>query len=378
MVTLRVIVDDDADRPAHRPASYARDLIRELIATAPRGADVEGLVPSTDAEDIAEVDAALPGLVRVSALPLARRELVRAWQSSRATSSMDGMIHAPGLLAPLRKHDRRLTVGTQTVVTIHDAMPWLLPRFGGDHASWLRQMAKRAIKHADAIVVPTHAVAAELAGLLPFGERLRVIGTAARSALRLPGDVDAVAESLGLPSEYLLTSASMDPLDGLVPLLSALASPEAPQMPLVLVGIRAPQAGAYEQALAQAGLPAQRAIRLIEPSMSELAVAISRAVAVVIPDHYAATGQRAIEALALGVPVIHSDSAALMEVVDGAGVVVEREPSAGYPERLAGAMATTLADTAGMERLRVMSIDRARAFSWRDTAEKVWSLHADL
>ena len=29
-------------------------------------------------------------------------------------------------------------------------------------------------------------------------------------------------------------------------------------------------------------------------------------------------------------------------------------------------------------RLGVLASDRARAFSWRDSAERVWQLHADL
>ena len=29
-------------------------------------------------------------------------------------------------------------------------------------------------------------------------------------------------------------------------------------------------------------------------------------------------------------------------------------------------------------RLGIAGLDRARAFSWRDSADKVWQLHADL
>jgi hypothetical protein len=37
-----------------------------------------------------------------------------------------------------------------------------------------------------------------------------------------------------------------------------------------------------------------------------------------------------------------------------------------------------LDDGALRERLSVLASDRARAFSWRDSAERVWQLHADL
>jgi hypothetical protein len=37
-----------------------------------------------------------------------------------------------------------------------------------------------------------------------------------------------------------------------------------------------------------------------------------------------------------------------------------------------------LGDTKLAERLRIFGSDRAKAFTWRDTAERVWQLHADL
>jgi len=76
--------------------------------------------------------------------------------------------------------------------------------------------------------------------------------------------------------------------------------------------------------------------------------------------------------------VIHSDDPALVEVAAGAGLVVARDSPEGYAERLADAIGRVLTDPALAERLGVSAADRARAFSWRDSAERVWQLHADL
>jgi glycosyltransferase involved in cell wall biosynthesis len=65
-------------------------------------------------------------------------------------------------------------------------------------------------------------------------------------------------------------------------------------------------------------------------------------------------------------------------VAGGAGLVVERGGKKGYPERLAEAIAQVLDDSDLRSRLSVAGSDRARAFSWRDSAERVWQLHADL
>ena len=51
-----------------------------------------------------------------------------------------------------------------------------------------------------------------------------------------------------------------------------------------------------------------------------------------------------------------------------------RDPRA-RPRR---ALDRALASTAAAERLAVLAGDRGRAFSWREAAERVWQLHAEL
>jgi hypothetical protein len=70
-------------------------------------------------------------------------------------------------LAPLVKHDR-VHDNDQTVVTMWDLSAWErageMPRTA---VTWHRAMLKRAVKHADAVVVPTHAMAHHLAEIAP-------------------------------------------------------------------------------------------------------------------------------------------------------------------------------------------------------------------
>ena len=84
-----------------------------------------------------------------------------------------------------------------------------------------------------------------------------------------------------------------------------------------------------------------------------------------------------IEAFHLGTPVVHSDAPAVLEAAGDAGVAVERAAK-GYPERLLDAVNRVLGDSALRNRLSIFGGDRSRAFSWRDSAERVWQLHADL
>ncbi|MEO8908195.1 MAG: glycosyltransferase, partial [Microbacteriaceae bacterium] len=160
--TLRVIAEQMAPPVPNGVGRYTEELTRELIASAPAGCEVEAVVASHPQEEIASIRERLPGLAHLTTAALPPKELARAWQYGVRVPFAGGMVHSPSLLAPLFKHDR-LNDGGQVTVTIHDAVPW--SHAGALHGSsrvWRKAMAKRALKHADAVIVPTHAVARQL------------------------------------------------------------------------------------------------------------------------------------------------------------------------------------------------------------------------
>ncbi len=380
--TLKVVVDELVGDEPGGSRRYTEELTRQLIATAPAGCEVQGIVSNVPDEQLAELRRVLPGIADIVRLPLARRELTVAWQSGIALGGARGMIHAPTLLAPLRKHDR-LNDGDQIAVTIHDTLAWTHPEtLGTASALWHKAMAKRARKHADAVVVPTHAVADRLANILDFGDRIRVIGGAPATTLRLPADADERAERLRLPERYALTLGSIMPRKGVAPLIRAVARPEAQEIPLLIAGPDRFGDGSATGVAAAAGLPEDRVRALGHLEDPDLAVVLDRATLFVFPSLAEGFGLPIVEAFKFGLPVIHSDDPALVEVAAGASLVVERpaspEDDAGYTERLAAAIGRVLADAELRTRLGVLASDRARAFSWRDSAERVWQLHADL
>jgi glycosyltransferase involved in cell wall biosynthesis len=382
MTTLRVVVDDLIGDTPGGARRYAEELTRQLIATAPPGCEVEGIVSNVSQETLDDLASRLPGIGGFTKLPLARRELTVAWQSGIALPGARGMVHAPGLLAPLRKHSRS-DDGEQVAVTIHDALPWThadsLPTTS---VLWTKSMAKRARKFADAVVVPTHAVADQLSEYIDFGDRIRVIGGASASTLRLPMDADERAERLGLPETYALTLGSIMPRKGVAPLIRAIARPEVHGIPLLIAGPDRYGDGSATGVAAATGLPEDRVRALGQLDDADLAVALDRATVFVFPSLAEGFGLPIVEAFKFGTPVIHSDDPALVEVAGGASLVVERPATANdeeaYSERLAGAIARVLDDDELHTRLSVLAADRARAFSWRDSAERVWQLHADL
>lgn len=380
--TLRVVVDEltgDAPGDSHR---YAEELTRQLIATAPRGCDVQAVVANVSDEAVDTLRRLLPGLADVVRLPLARRELAMAWQSGIPVGAPRGMLHSPSLLAPLRRHTQA-NPGDQIAVTIHDTLAWTHPEtIGASRTLWTKAMAKRARRFADAIVVPTHAVAGRLAEELDFGDRIRVIGGAPATALRLPADADERAARLRLPESYALTLGSIMPRKGVAPLIRAMASPRVQGVPLLIAGPDRSGDGSATGVAAAAGLPEGRVQPLGRLEDADLAVVLARATLFVYPSLAEGFGLPIVEAFTFGLPVIHSDDPALVEVAAGAGLPVARptaaEKDTAYSERLADAIGRVLDDAELRARLGVLASDRARAFSWQDSAERVWQLHADL
>ena len=377
MTTLRVILDEVTAAPAGGMARYAEELTRQLIATAPRGSNVAGIVSASSEADYERLLDRLPGLTGLSKSRLGRRELAAAWQHGFTRLPGTGMVHATSLLAPMSRHDRTDARSTQIAVTVHDAVAWTDPELLSSHQlAWNRAMTKRAERFADAVVVPTHAVADELAERFDFGDRLRVIGGAPSSRLRPVGDAAERRERLAVGDDYLLAVSGFDPRKGLDALIGALA--EVPDVPLVVVGAGDGAAESVAAVAAEAGIPVGRVIVLELLEDDDLAAVLQGASLFVQPSRAEGFGLAMVEAFAFGLPVIHSDAPALVEVAAEAGVVVARGDAEGYPSRLAEAIRTVREDSGLRERLSVAASDRARAFSWRDAAEKVWQLHADL
>jgi glycosyltransferase involved in cell wall biosynthesis len=111
-----------------------------------------------------------------------------------------------------------------------------------------------------------------------------------------------------------------------------------------------------------------------EPDWSDRIAILGGATAFVSPALAAGPASVLLDALALGLPIVATDLPAVSELTDDAAVLVPP----GDPEALADAVRSLLDDATALDRAAVASGDRAKAFTWRDAAEKVWQLHADL
>ena len=347
---------------------YSAELAAGLARTAPPGATVIGW--TAHHRDVGP--AVLPGVVGPRRLPLPRRPLVAAWERGVGPVPRGAdLVHAPTLLVPPRR-------GRPLVVTIHDAVPWTHPEtLTRRGVAWHRRMGEYAARVADLVVVPTRAVADELAGVLPrLTDRVCVVGHGVSDQLRQPpADAPTRARRLGLPDDgYLLSLATLEPRKGLDVLLAALARPACPDLPLLLVG--QPGWGGVDPIAeaARLGLAPDRVRVLGRVDDADLAVLLHRATVLVAPSRAEGFGLPVLEAMAAGTPVVSSDAPALVEVGGGASVVVP----VGSAEALADALRQVVENTALRAGLARAGRDRANSYSWDGAARTLWAAYEKL
>jgi glycosyltransferase involved in cell wall biosynthesis len=346
---------------------YSRELAAALAATAPAGWTVGSAIARHADPSVAIIS----GVEGPQLLPLPRRALAAAWESGVPLWPGGDTVHAPTPLAPPGP-----SRGRELVVTVHDTVPWTHPEaLTRRGAGWHRRMISRAARRADAVVVPTAAVGADLPRHVPCQAPVHVVGEGVAAALScLPDDAGAIATRLDLPPWYVLAIGTLEPRKGIGTLLAALAVPGAPTLPVVLAG--QPGWGHLDPAelASNAGLDPVRVRVLGRITDPELAVVLHRAAVLAAPSLAEGFGLPVLEAMAAGVPVVHSDAPALVEVAGGAGVTVPR----GDPGALATALRAVLSDARKARAMTAAGRRRAEQFSWERTARRVWSVHVEL
>jgi glycosyltransferase involved in cell wall biosynthesis len=249
-------------------------------------------------------------------------------------------------------------------VTVWDLRAWDAPQLLSKSAvAWQRGMMRRAVKHADAVVVPSHAVAERLSDVARLGDRIRVIAGAPPRGFAVPDDAAARRAHLSIPERYVVLTGSPESLT------SGFRGAVAADLDAVVLDAAEGQEPRIAEIAAAAGLPERRAHVRGALSPEDRAAVLAGSAAFAATGVVAGWPWRAVEALAVGVPVVAVDTGSHRDVIaDGGTLVPETE--------LADAVAHAAGD--GADRARVVATDRSRAFSWASAAERVWGLHADL
>ncbi|WP_037366279.1 glycosyltransferase family 4 protein [Nakamurella lactea] len=385
MPVLTVIVEQLLSPVPGGTGRVTKELATAMAAQAPPGWQLRTASAWHSSTAAAVIDGPI-GAIRPRRLPAGRRALSVLWERGLPPAVAGDVVLAPTPLFPSGPPLPPARRGQRRLVIVHDAVPYthpetLTPRGVG----WHRRMIERAAGSAR-IIVPAQAVASELADYVSLARPPAVVGWGVGDDLAPPADAVARRRRLGLPERYLVFVGTVEPRKGLDLLFAALGAPGGSgdgsddgaednpvrSVPVAIVGPAGWGTG-LDQLVAASGLAKQRVLALGRLDDADLAATVTGAAALVAPSRSEGFGLPVLEAMALGVPVLHTAVPALTELTDGAAAVVANED----PAALAAALATLLADPGARARLAEAGRRRAAAFSWQKAAERTWQLVRD-
>jgi alpha-1,3-rhamnosyl/mannosyltransferase len=170
---------------------------------------------------------------------------------------------------------------------------------------------------------------------------------------------------------YVLFVGGLEPRKDPVAALEAFALvDEDLDLRLILAGAAKRGADEVRSTIRRLGLEQHVELRG-HVSKQELAALYRGASCLVVPSRYEGFGLPVIEAMASGTPVVATAAGALPEVAGDAAILVEP----GDAEELAEGIERALAER---ERLRAAGLERARSFSWAETARRTLDVYREL
>jgi glycosyltransferase involved in cell wall biosynthesis len=257
------------------------------------------------------------------------------------------------------------TRGAPLVVQVHEA-GWFAPELRDTlDPAFLAHIAprtERAVQLADAVIVPSHAGAGDLVAAYGLSaDRVHAVHHGVDPGFA-PG-VTGGSELVGTGVPYVLYAATLHPRKNLSAVLAAVARLAGEGFPHVLAVAGHPAPDRADSSALEAALAGEGVVRIGRTSDLQLAALMAGAAAVCLPSLYEGFGLTALEALACGAPLVVSDRGALPEVVGDAAVVV-----APTVDAVAGGLRDVLTEPALSARLRAAGPQRARRFTWEQTA----------
>ncbi|HUQ33650.1 MAG TPA: glycosyltransferase family 1 protein [Pyrinomonadaceae bacterium] len=259
------------------------------------------------------------------------------------------------------------------VATIHDLSFEHLPQtFKRRSRMQLQLTVRRTARQAARILVPSEHTLRDICETYRIEqERVAVTPLAAPghfAPVLNEGEVRRVRERYHLKGEYILAVGSIQPRKNLAQLIAAYADlrrarPHANLPKLALVGKLAWLYDETLRAIKECGL-SDLTVLTGYVTEADLPALYTGALCFVYPSYFEGFGLPPLEAMQCGTPVIAGNRTSLPEVVGKAGLLVDPFDK----NSIAAALARMIDDADLRADLNVKGIERAKHFSWRETA----------
>lgn len=226
-------------------------------------------------------------------------------QIGRVMYPRDAVVHRMNLELPPAPH--------ADVITLHDVVAW---KFDDESAPVAAAAAEA--RRAAAVMCVSAFTASEAVDLLGIEDPYVVPNGVAERYFDAAPLSEEVLAGMGVAGRFVLTGGGASERKNLAGLAEAWPAVRQarPDLSLVLSGPEHPRRSALF-----AGLPGVHLVGNLDPAL--IPGLMAAAEAVVVPSRYEGFGLPALEAMAVGVPVVAARTSSLPEVVGDAGLLVE-------------------------------------------------------
>lgn len=267
------------------------------------------------------------------------------------------------------------------LVTAHDVLTYMFPRrdkstFRRLFHAWL---SRRALSGASRVLAVSNFTRSEIIRYFRIPEdKIEVIPNAIDERFRLGhatgADRALIAERYQVNYPFLLYAGNIKPHKNLVRIIEAFSVLKAelkkegkfPDLKLIIIGDELSQHPDLRRTVIRSGV--ERDVRFLGfVSIDTLRIFYDLAKVFVFPSLYEGFGLPPLEAMALGTPVVTSNTSSLPEVVGQAAVLVNPE----NVFEITRAVRRVLLDQDLREKLKAAAIEQSQRFSWETSVRRI-------
>lgn len=262
---------------------------------------------------------------------------------------------------------------SKKIVTIHDLIPYIMPETVGRGylIKFLQEMPK-IIKEAASIITVSEWSKNEILRFFPNAEKKTFVTHLAAKTIFKPLNKsfckDVLKNKFKIDNDFILYIGGFSPRKNVTALLRAFSKIHGSlpsEYKLVITGSIKGEGSMLPEMCEKLKI-SDKVIFTGFVDEAKLPIFYNAAALFVYPSLYEGFGLPPLEALSCGTPVVTSNVTSIPEVVGDAAILINPLDE----EELASKIASVLSDTKQAEALSINGLDKAKEYTWAQTAHK--------